>query len=74
MEYNSVQYTFDSMTLNDRHVWLNVIDTPIGNIYAVQYERPKPWSNVETKLFFSDLEKADAYYKKICKKMIDGKI
>ena len=72
MEYNSTYYLFDAMTLNDRHVWFQVIDTPIGNIYAVQYE--KPHMEIETKLFYSDLEKAESYYKRTCKKMVDGRI
>ena len=74
MEYNSTYYLFDSMTLNERHVWLQVIDSPIGNIYAVQYERPKPDMSIETKLFYNDLEKAEAYYKRTCKRMVDGRI
>lgn len=74
MEYNSTYYLFDSMTFNDRHVWFQVIDSPIGNIYAVQYERPKPDMSLDTKLFYCDLEKAEAYYKRVCKKMVDGRI
>lgn len=74
MEYNSTYYLFDSMTLNERHVWLQVIDSPIGNVYVVQYERPKPDMSIETKLFYNDLDKASAYYKKVCKKMVDGRI
>ena len=72
MEYNSTYYLFDAMTFNDRHVWFQVIDTPIGNIYAIQYEQPH--MEIETKLFYSDLEKAESYYKRTCKKMVDGRI
>lgn len=74
MEYNSTYYLFDSMTLNERHVWLEVIESPIGNIYSVQYERPKPDMSIETKLFYNDPEKAEACYKRTCKKMVDGRI
>lgn len=74
MEHNSTYYLFDAMTFNDRHVWFQVIDTPIGNIYAVQYEKPKPDGSIETKLFYSDLEKAESCYKRTCKKMVDGRI
>ena len=62
------------MTLNERHVWLEVIESPIGNIYSVQYERPKPDMSIETKLFYNDFEKAETYYKGTCKKMVDGRI
>lgn len=74
MEYNSTYYMFDSMTLNERHVWLQVIDSPIGNIYVVQYEKPKPFGDIESKLFYNELDKAEAYYRRVCKKMVDGKI
>lgn len=71
-EYNSTYWLLDTMTLNERHVWLQVIESPIGNIYAVQYE--KQHMEIETKLFYLDLDKADAYYKRVCKKIVDGKI
>lgn len=74
MEYNSTYYLFDSMTLNERHVWLEVIESPIGNIYSVQYERPKPDMSIETKLFYNDFSKAEAHYRRTCKKMVDGRI
>lgn len=72
MEYNSTFKLFDTMTLNKRHVWLHIIESPIGDIYTVQYE--KPHMELETKLFYNDFTKAEAYYKRICKKMVDGKI
>lgn len=73
-DYNATYWMFDTMTLNDRHVWLQVIDSPVGNIYIVQYERPHPYMDVITKLFYLDFGKAEAYYKRICKQMVDGKI
>lgn len=76
MGNNAKYYLFESMAFNEafneRHVWLQVIDSPIGSIYAVQYE--KPHMELETKLFYDELDKAMTYYKRICKKMVDGKI
>lgn len=74
MEHNSTYYLFDSMTLNERHAWFQTIESPIGNIYVIQYERPKPDMSIETKLFYEDFEKAESYYRRTCKKVIDGKI
>ena len=72
MEYNATLKLFDTMALNKRHVWLHVVDTQIGSIYIVQYE--KPHLEIETKLFYGDFEKAEACYKRTCKRIIDGRI
>lgn len=70
---NSTTYTQEEMALqNGRHAWLYLVSTPINDIQVVQYE--EPGFEIKTRLFYSDYDKALAYYKRICKKMVDGKI
>ena len=70
---NASVYTQDEMILqNGRHAWLYLINSPIGNIWVIDYEEPT--MEIKRRIIDGDIDKAQNYFRNICKKMIDGKI
>lgn len=62
----------EHMVLNGRNIWHYMVDTPIGEIHAVQYEAPD--LELHTTLIYISNQKAEKLFKKLCKDMIAGKI
>lgn len=67
-------YTQSIATINGRNIAHYLVDTPIGQINVIQYEKPKPdYPALETILIYGDYEKAEKKFNTLCKQMVDGK-
>ena len=68
-------YTQNIATVNGRNVGHYLVDTSVGQINVIQYEKPKPYyPELETILIYGDYEKAEKKFNSLCKKMVDGRI
>ena len=65
---NSNLYTQDTFELNGRHAFIYLISTPIGDIYAVQYESPT--KEIMTKLIDGSYDKALKAFRAACQKIL----
>ena len=64
-------YQQEHATIYGRNVWHYLIDTAIGQIHVVQFE--KRGSKIYEKLIFNDNDKAEKVFKTFCKDLLDGK-
>lgn len=64
-------YTQNTATINGRKVQHYLIDTEIGQVNVIQYE--KPGFEIATELIFNDYEKAEKKFATICKQIINCK-
>lgn len=64
-------YTQNIATINGRNVGHYLVDTPIGQINVIQYEKPS--MELETVLIYGDYEKAEKKFNKICNEMLKGR-
>ena len=67
----TVMYTQNTATINGREINHYLIDTPIGQINIIQYE--KPGLELATELIYNDYDKAEKRFSTICKQMLNGK-
>ena len=58
--------------INDRHVFFYLLSSAIGNVFVIQYEQQT--KELTSKLFYNELDKAESYYKAVCRKILDGKL
>lgn len=72
MESNADFYTQRTAEINGRHVWFHLTSTPIGNIFAVQYEDNQ--MEIQTKLFFNDYSKAEKAFKSVATKIVNDQL
>ena len=70
MEMQAYFYTQQQNVINGRNVWHHLIDSPIGHIHAVQYE--KETLEIVTFLIEADNDKAERKFKSICKAILNG--
>lgn len=67
-------YTQHLATINGRNIGHYLVDTPIGQINVIQYEKPKPYyPELETVLIYGEYDKAERKFGSLCKQMADGK-
>ena len=67
-------YTQNVSTINGRNIAHYLVDTSVGQINVIQYEKPKPYyPELETVLIYGDYEKAEKKFSSLCKQMLDGK-
>ena len=71
-EYWAKMYCQRENRINGRMAWLYLLQTSIGNIIAVEYEKPD--KEIFRKLFDEHYEQAEKYFETICMKMLTGKI
>lgn len=64
-------YTQNTATINGRKIWHYLVDTDIGQICVVQYE--KSTKEIVTELIFNDWDKAEKKFRSVCKQMLNGK-
>ena len=64
-------YTQEHSIINGRNVWHYLLDTPLGHIHVVEYERPT--QELERYIFDGDNDKAEKKYASICKAILSGK-
>lgn len=64
-------YTQKESRINGHGVWLYLVDTPIANIFIVEYEELDKC--LEHKLFDGDLERAEKEYNRVCNALLKGK-
>lgn len=67
----TVMYTQNTAKINGREVNHYLIDTAIGQINIVQYEKPE--LELTTELIYNDYEKAERRFSTICKQILNGK-
>lgn len=67
----TVMYTQNTAKINGREVNHYLIDTAIGQINIVQYEKPE--LELTTELIYNDYEKAERRFNTICKQILNGK-
>lgn len=64
-------FTQNTATINGRKISHFLIDTDIGQISVIQYE--KPTLEIVTELIYNDWDKAEKKFNSICKQILDGK-
>ena len=64
-------FTQNSAVINSRKVYQYLIDSDIGQISVIQYE--KPTLEIVTELIYNDWDKAEKRFNTICKQILDGK-
>lgn len=69
MEAN--MYTQNIATINGRNIGHYLVDTPIGQINVIQYEKPS--MEIETTLIYGDYEKAEKKFERICNDILKGR-
>lgn len=67
----TVMYTQNTAKINGREINHYLMDTPIGQINIIQYEKPS--LEIETELIYNNYEKAEKRFSTICKQMLNGK-
>lgn len=68
-------YTQNIATVNGRNIAHYLVDTSVGQISVIQYEKQRPYyPELETILIYSNYEKAEKKFSSLCKKMVDGRI
>ena len=71
-EYWAKMYCQRENKISGRMAWLYLLQTSIGNIIAVEYEKPD--KEIIRKLFDEHYEQAEKYFETVCMKMLTGKI
>lgn len=64
-------YTQNSARINGREVAHYLVNTEVGQIHVIQYEKTD--LEIVTELVFNDYDKAEKKFSNICKQMLDGK-
>ena len=64
-------YLQNTATINGRKVWHYLVDTEVGQVNIVQYE--KVGLEIVTDLIFNDYDKAEKKFGNICKQILNGK-
>lgn len=64
-------YTQSIATINGRNIGHYLVDTSVGQINVIQYEKPS--REIETVLIYNDYDKAERKFNSICKQIVDGK-
>ena len=64
-------FTQNVATINGRNIGHYLIDTDIGQISVIQYEKPDRC--IATELIYNDWDKAEKKFSSICKQILDGK-
>lgn len=59
--------------INGRNIWLYEIESPIGNLYVVDYEK-SPDPAIVRKIWDGAIQKADRYYSDCIQKMAKGRL
>lgn len=68
-------YTQSIATVNGRNIAHYLVNTSVGQINVIQYEKQKPYyPELETILIYNDYEKAEKKFASLCRKMVDGRI
>lgn len=65
-------FTQNTAKINGRRVNHYLVDTDIGQINIVQYE--KPTMEIVTEIIFNDWDKAEKKFNTICKKILDCRL
>lgn len=65
--------TYIMRGMDGRGVFMYTQETPVGDVQFVEYE-DKAWGLTGRRIFDNDMDKATAYFKRLCHKMIDGDI
>ena len=66
-----VVLTRDAM-IDGRHVWLYVVSSPLAPIVFVEYEMPS--HEIVRRFFDANIEKAEAFFSRVCSKICAGKM
>lgn len=61
-------YTQNTFEIAGHHAWLYLIQSDIGNIFAVQYE--EMGFEIHTDLILDNLETAEKKFRSVCRMMI----
>ena len=64
-------YTQNLATVNGRNIGHYLVDTIVGQINVIQYE--KPGMEIETILIYGDYEKAEKKFERICSDILKGR-
>ena len=64
-------YTQNIATIHGRNIGHYLVDTPIGQINVIQYEKPS--MELETALIYGDYEKAEKKFERICNDILKGR-
>ena len=68
-------YTQKVATICGRNVAHYLIDSPVGRISVIQYEKAKPhYPELETVLIYNEYGKAEKKFNSICKRIVDGRL
>lgn len=68
-------YTQNLATINGRNIGHYLVDTSVGQINVIQYEKRKPdYPELETILIYGDYEKAERKFNNICKQILNGRM
>lgn len=64
-------YTQNIATVNGRNIGHYLVDTMVGQINVIQYE--KPTAELETILIYGDYEKAEKKFARVCNDILNGR-
>lgn len=65
-------YCQNNAVINNRKIWLFLINSSIGNIAIVDYEQHD--LEIKRKVFTENYDSAENYFETVCKKILSGKI
>jgi hypothetical protein len=65
-------YTQQHNIIAGRNIWHHLIDSPIGHIHIVQYEKPS--QEIVSFLIEADNDKAERKFASLCIAILNGKL
>lgn len=69
--YEAIMSLAEHATIYGHNIWHYLIDTSIGEIHVVEFETKD--MSLERKIFDGNKQKAENYFKKTAKELLDGK-
>ena len=63
-------YDQEHNTMNERGIWLYLLQTTIGNFWVIEYEQPT--CELVTKVIVNNMDKAKQYFNSVCRKILKG--